>query len=60
MKPLTEEDRKATYLGDGAYILDIGYGVEIFTSDGISKQNIIVLEDTMIDTLIKFKEDKRK
>ena len=59
MTLLTEEDRKATYLGDGAYASDIGYAVEIFTSDGISKQNTIVLEDEMIDTLIKFYKSKR-
>ena len=59
MTLLTEEDRKATYLGDGAYVLDMGYAIELFTSDGISKQNTIILEDEMIDTLIKFKESKR-
>ena len=51
MKQLTEKDKSANYLGDGAYCIDEGYHLKIFTSDGIHITNEIYLEDVVAKTL---------
>lgn len=32
------------YIGDGVYVKVDGFGIEMYTSDGIDKTNIIYLE----------------
>lgn len=41
------------YLGDGVYVDDT-FGVELYTSDGISKTNSIYLEPEVLKALINF------
>lgn len=58
---LTENDlQNAVHIGDGAYVLDLGYAIEVFTSNGITKENAVVLEDDMVDALVDFKNNRRK
>ena len=48
---------KETYLGDGAYIKDLGHAVVIYTTDGVTIENEIYLEGGEIRSLLRFLED---
>lgn len=49
-----DDIRKATYLGDGAYI-DGGLGEwELFTSNGIRKTNAVFLDNSGVATLLRY------
>jgi hypothetical protein len=50
---LTEKDKKAVYLGDGAYaIVDEGT-VEIFASNGVNKSYSVFLDEYAVERLYK-------
>lgn len=44
MRPLTDNDRTASYLGDGLYAKYDGYHVVLFASDGINVTNEVFLD----------------
>ena len=49
MSLLTEHDREnAIYLGDGLYMLDHGFQVELFASDGMFKNNMVFLDEHVL------------
>jgi hypothetical protein len=48
------ESNSKTYLGDGAYAEYDGYGIKLTTEDGISVQNTIYMEPSLITALINF------
>lgn len=49
---------EADYLGDGAYVAYSGYDFAVFTSDGISVQNVVFLDGTGLACLKRFVEAK--
>jgi len=52
MKYLDEEIRKnAVYIGDGAYCVNQGHNLMVFTSDGIHINNAVYLEDDVAENL---------
>jgi hypothetical protein len=51
VKPLTARDRKATYIGDGAYADSYGFMLRVFTTDGISITNEIYFEPNVYHEL---------
>lgn len=55
MSVLTEENRKATYLGDGVYVNIVNGDLEIFTSNGVTKDNSIFLDNNIVDNLVNFR-----
>jgi hypothetical protein len=61
MSLLTERDRKeSTYLGDGLYMLDDGWRIELFASDGIMKNDRVYLDNDVIETLLMLLEKRKK
>ncbi len=48
------EGRPAAYLGDGAYVAFDGFGLELYTDDGMRIQNRVVLEPQAIGELVRF------
>lgn len=49
--------RRETYLGDGAYAyIDPYGGVVIYTSDGISETNRVVLDPVVLATFVRWLE----
>lgn len=48
------------YLGDGAYVQYDGYSYILTTEDGISTQNIIVLDPDYMDELLRYVEKIKK
>jgi hypothetical protein len=42
------------YLGDGAYVRFDGYALELYTSNGLSVTNRIVLEPEVYEALLAF------
>lgn len=48
---LNDEDRKAVHIGDGAYIANEGFGVRLFTSNGIHVMNEVFIDKGDISRL---------
>ena len=54
IEPLSDEIKQnAQHIGDGAYMIDHGYQIEIFASNGLAKTPSVYLEDHAIDILYK-------
>ncbi len=50
-----------TYLGDAVYIRVREYGdIELYTSDGYEKTNIIVLDDMVLSSLRRWLEEAER
>jgi hypothetical protein len=43
---------KATYLGDGLYVEDHGWQVELFAHNGIAKTNSVFLEPSTLEAFL--------
>lgn len=55
---LRGEKLETEYLGDGAYVAFSGYDVAVFTSDGLSIQNVVYLDGNCLAALKRFVEAK--
>ncbi len=53
MEPLTKNEKdNATYLGDGLYMIDHGYQIEVFSTDGVYKVNTVYFDDHVLETFL--------
>ena len=53
MNILTKEEKdNATYLGDGLYMIDHGYQIELFAYNGITKTDSVYLDDDVLETFL--------
>lgn len=48
-----------TYVGDGVYAADDGYNITLTTEDGINTTNVIILEGSVMEDLIKWYNSRR-
>lgn len=54
-----EEKTKSFYLGDGLYMIDRGYDLEVFSSDGMYKMNAVYLDDNVLEVFFMRIKDRK-
>jgi hypothetical protein len=54
VKERNAEGHPAAYLGDGAYVSFDGLAVNVYTSNGVSVDNRVVLEPHGVSELLRF------
>jgi hypothetical protein len=50
----TKEPIPKDYMGDGVYIKDVGFGVELTTENGISVQNTVFIEPLTWKSMVRY------
>jgi len=61
MDRLTDEIKKqAEYLGDAVYVMDYGFQLMVFTSDGIAILDKVYLDNYTLDAFLKYLDRNNK
>lgn len=54
------QDASPTYLGDGLYVINRGWQLELYASNGIVKTDAVFLDGDVLENFLAYVEDLKK